>query len=73
MPANGSLITDYATGTHHDSPFDDNRLVPILVLAPGLAAQAGTGSLLQVAPTLAALLRIPPPAAAKSPALFGLR
>lgn len=73
VPTAGSLITDYKTGTHHDAPFDDNRRVPILVLAPGLAAQRGTGTLLQVAPTLAALLGISAPPAAKSPALFGLR
>jgi hypothetical protein len=73
VPVAGSLITDYATGTHHDAPFDDNRRVPILVLAPNVAAQAGEGTLLQVAPTVAALLRVPPPAAAKSPPLFGLR
>jgi hypothetical protein len=73
VPAEGSLITDYATGTHHDAPFDDNRRVPILVLDPNVKAQQGTGTLLQVAPTVTALLRVPPPPAAKSPALFGLR
>ncbi len=72
VPIAGSLITDYKTGTHHDAPFDDNRKVPILVLAPGLPAQTGTGTLLQVAPTVAALLGIPAPPAAKSPPLFGL-
>ena len=73
VPTAGSLITDYKTGTHHDAPFDDNRKVPILVLAPGLAPQQGTGTLLQVAPTVAALLGIPAPPAAKSPPLFNLR
>jgi predicted AlkP superfamily pyrophosphatase or phosphodiesterase len=73
VPARGSLITDYKTGTHHDAPFDDNRKVPILVLAPGVAKQSGTGSLLQVAPTVTALLGVPPPVAAKLPPLFGLR
>ncbi len=72
-PVAGSLITDYTTGTHHDAPFDDNRKVPLLVLAPGIAPQQGTASLLQVAPTVAALLGVPAPPAAKSPALFGLR
>ncbi len=72
VPSAGSLITNYTTGSHHDAPFDDNRRVPILVLAPGLAPQAGTGSLLQVAPTVAALLRVPPPPAATEPPLFGL-
>lgn len=73
VPEAGSLISDYRTGTHHDAPFDDNRQVPILVMAPGLAPQAGTGSLLQVAPTLAALLRVPAPEAATQRPLFGLR
>jgi hypothetical protein len=73
VPAAGSLITNYTSGTHHDAPFDDNRHVPILVLAPGLAPQAGSGTLLQVAPTVAALLGVPPPAAASEPPLFGLR
>jgi predicted AlkP superfamily pyrophosphatase or phosphodiesterase len=70
VPAAGSLITDYTTGTHHDAPFDDNRHVPILVMAPGLAAQTGEGSILQVAPTLAALLGIRPPSATSEPPLF---
>jgi hypothetical protein len=72
VPSRGSVITDFTSGSHHDAPFDDNRRVPILVLAPGLPPQAGTGSLLQVAPTVAALLRVPPPAAATEPPLFGL-
>ena len=73
VPAAGSVITNFTSGSHHDAPFDDNRRVPILVLAPGLAPQAGTGSLLQVAPTVAALLGVPPPPAATAPPLFGLR
>ncbi len=70
----GSLITDYRTGTHHDAPYDDNRRVPILVLAPGVSShQDGAVSILQVAPTVAALLGIPAPPSAKLPPLFGLR
>lgn len=73
VPAAGSLISNFPTGTHHDAPFDDNRHVPILVMAPGLAPQrADHGTLLQVAPTLAALLGIPAPEAAKAPPLFGI-
>jgi predicted AlkP superfamily pyrophosphatase or phosphodiesterase len=72
-PVAGSLITDYTSGTHHDAPFDDNRRVPIFVMAPGLAGKTGEGSLLQVAPTVAALLGIPPPAAATAKPLFGLQ
>ncbi len=72
MPTAGSLISDYKSGTHHDAPFDDNRLVPILVRAPGLAGQLGTGTLLQIAPTVASLLGMPAPAAATEKPLFGL-
>lgn len=72
VPVAGSLITDYKTGTHHDAPFDDNRQVPILVYAPGRvpAGAIAEGTLLQVAPTTAALLGVPPPRGATSPALF---
>jgi len=73
VPQRGSLISEYTSGTHHDSPFDDNRLVPLFVMAPGLAPQTATASLLQVAPTVAALLGIPPPARATERPLFGLR
>jgi len=72
IPQRGSLISEYATGTHHDAPFDDNRFVPLFVMAPGLAPQTGTASLLQVAPTVAALLGIPPPDHATERPLFGL-
>lgn len=71
-PSAGSGITSYPGGTTHDSPVDDNRRVPILVKAPGLAHQTGAGSLLQVAPTLSALLGIEPPEGAKAPPLFGI-
>ncbi|MDX2092867.1 MAG: alkaline phosphatase family protein [Kofleriaceae bacterium] len=73
-PVRGSLLTDYTAGTHHDAPNDDNRLVPILVMAPGMKPQQqARGSLLQVAPTVAALLGIAPPAQATAPPLFGLK
>lgn len=69
----GSLITEYKTGTGHDAPSDDDRQVPILIKAPGVVPQQGQGTLLQVAPTLAALLGIDPPQAATSPTLFGIK
>lgn len=72
-PMAGSSITAYTAGSAHDAPFDDNRRVPILVEAPGVAHQVGDGSLLQVAPTLAALLGIDPPKAAREPPLFGIK
>jgi hypothetical protein len=65
-PVAGSLITNYTEGTGHDAPFADNQRVPILVKAPGVAPRTVQGSLLQVAPTLAALLGIPPPPAARA-------
>lgn len=72
-PVRGSLVTDYTAGTHHDAPSDDNRFVPILVMAPGLKPQRqDRGSLLQVAPTVSALLGIAPPAQASATPLFGL-
>lgn len=72
-PIAGSVITAYRSGTSHDAPFDDNRRVPILIEAPGVAHQLGDGSLLQVAPTLAALLGVPPPEDAHEPTLFGIQ
>ncbi len=72
-PHRGYVISDYKTGTHHDAPNADNQEVPILVRAPGLAPQTvERGSLLQVAPTLAALLGVPPPASATESPLFGI-
>jgi hypothetical protein len=70
--AQGSVITDAKFGTGHDAPSDDNRLVPILVKAPGLAPRHDLGTTLQVAPTLAALLGVAPPAAAREKPLFGI-
>ena len=72
-PTAGSGITTYTGGTTHDAPFDDNRRVPILVKAPGVAHQLGDGTLLQVAPTLAALLGIDPPEGAREPTLFDIQ
>ena len=72
VPARGSVISGATFGTGHDAPFDDNTKVPILVMAPGLSPQMATGSLLQVAPTLAALLNIPAPEASTMPPLLGL-
>ncbi|HUS29672.1 MAG TPA: alkaline phosphatase family protein [Kofleriaceae bacterium] len=69
----GSLISEYKAGTGHDAPYDDNRHVPILIKAPGVKAQQGQGTLLQVAPTVAALLGIDPPSAARAPTLFKIQ
>ena len=72
-PTSGSMISAYKGGTSHDAPFDDNRRIPILVKAPGVAPQQGDGTILQVAPTLAALLGISPPEAAREPPLFRIQ
>lgn len=65
------MATIYFTGTSHGSANPEDRTVPIMVMAPGW--QPGVidepVSMLQVAPTLAELLRIPPPEAAVAPAL----
>jgi predicted AlkP superfamily pyrophosphatase or phosphodiesterase len=72
-PKRGFVITEYKTGTHHDAPNPDNQHVPILVRAPGLAPQTiERASLLQVAPTIAALLGVPPPEAATEEPLFAI-
>jgi predicted AlkP superfamily pyrophosphatase or phosphodiesterase len=72
-PKRGFVITEYKTGTHHDAPNPDNQHVPILVRAPGLAPQTiDRASLLQVAPTVTALLGVPPPGAATEKPLFGI-
>ena len=63
VPARGSIVSEYQVGTHHDAPFEDNRFVPVLVMAPGVVPAAGaTASLLQVAPTVERLLGLPSPA-----------
>ena len=72
VPKRGWVISEYPTGTQHDSPNDDNRKVPILVMGPGIVPQTATGSQLQVAPTVAALLGISPPPAATEKPLFVL-
>lgn len=67
----GSVISPYVTGTHHDAPSDHNRQVPLLVVAPGVAPRLETRPLttLSVAPTVAALLGVAPPAEAHAPPL----
>jgi hypothetical protein len=71
-PRAGSVLTQAKFGTGHDAPNDDNRRVPVIVVAPGLAPRHDVGTTLQVAPTLAALLGVAPPATATAPALFGI-
>lgn len=70
VPKRGWMISDYVIGTQHDGPNDDNRQVPILVMGSGIAPQTASGSQLQVAPTVAALLGISAPPAATAKPLF---
>jgi predicted AlkP superfamily pyrophosphatase or phosphodiesterase len=69
IPTDGSLVTTYTSGTSHDAPSDDNRHVPLILRVPGQQRRSGPASILSVAPTLAALLGIPPPPAATAPPL----
>ena len=52
--------------TAHGSPWAYDREVPVVVMAPGYepGVRDTTPSMLQLAPTLAAILGVPPPAAA---------
>jgi len=61
--------------TNHISPNPADRAVPLAVIAPGRARHTVRRevSTLQVAPTLARLLGVPPPHAAAAPDLFGAR
>ncbi len=66
-----SIITEYAVGINHGSPHDYDRQVPVIVYAPGDPRWSSPRtvstpvSTLQAAPTLAELLGISAPPAAK--------
>lgn len=67
VPTRGSSLSGgYQTGTSHGSPSREDRFVPVLVTAPGLAPATleKPVSMLQVAPTVSALLGIDSPPAA---------
>jgi len=61
-----SLIAYSPTGTNHGAPTDWDRLVPVVVAAPGSSPRREDDrtSMLRVAPTLASLLGVSPPAMA---------
>jgi hypothetical protein len=71
-PDAGNVVTNNTFGTGHDSPSADTLHVPIIVMAPGVTPQHGSGTTLQIAPTVAALLGVDPPSAAKASPLFGI-
>lgn len=67
-PARYCLISaEWTTGTGHGTPSDEDRFVPVIVRGPGFrpGRRSRPVSMLQVAPTVAALLQIPPPPAAR--------
>lgn len=69
----GALLDDEASEcTAHGSPSLHDREVPLVVVAPGTAAREASEavSMLRVAPTIATLLGVPPPAAAEEPGLL---
>lgn len=70
--AENYLLTRYTTGTGHGAPSLHDRQIPLIVSAPGWTpgrvADAQV-SILQIAPTVASLLGVGAPPAAKSPAL----
>jgi phosphoglycerol transferase MdoB-like AlkP superfamily enzyme len=73
-PAPGSILggDKYKFGTTHGSGNPSDTTVPLALLAPGLTLRRDPSpvSPLRVAPTLAKLLGIPAPPAAKEPPLF---
>ena len=71
-PGPGSLILDReGDAISHGSANDDDRLVPVILWGPGVPAgrHETVVSTLQVAPTLARFLAIPPPPGAHEPPL----
>jgi arylsulfatase A-like enzyme len=72
LTAPGSqYIGDHPYGAGHGNDSEEERTVPVIVRAPGLAPARHDQpvSFLRVAPTLSALLGIPPPPAAAEPPL----
>lgn len=60
--APGVLVSDYASGTHHDAASDDNRFVPLLLWGAGAQPRLPPNpTTLMVAPTLATLLGLAVP------------
>lgn len=71
-PAENHVFTRWPTGTGHGGYSPSDRFVPVLVYAPGWSARRIENrqiSILQVAPTIAKLLGISAPPAARAPAL----
>ena len=64
-------VGDHPFGAGHGGDSEEERTVPVIIRAPGLAPARHdeTVSFLRVAPTLSALLGVPPPPAATEPPL----
>ncbi|HLU67971.1 MAG TPA: alkaline phosphatase family protein [Kofleriaceae bacterium] len=64
-------VGDHPFGAGHGGDSAEERVVPVVIRAPGRAParHEGTVSFLRVAPTLSALLGVPPPPAATEPPL----
>lgn len=62
----------HPTGTSHGSPWSYDRRVPLLLVGAGIQPGEGTEpvDVRQVAPTVAALLGVPPPAQAEQPPVW---
>jgi predicted AlkP superfamily pyrophosphatase or phosphodiesterase len=73
-PGHYSLTSSHIhkSGTGHGSPNPEDRVVPVIVSVPGLApsVERDVVSMLRVAPTIAKMLGVPPPSAAKEPPLY---
>jgi predicted AlkP superfamily pyrophosphatase or phosphodiesterase len=72
LPAPGSqYIGDHPWGAGHGAGSVEERNVPLLIRVPGQSPAVRTEpvNFLQIAPTLAALLGVPPPPGAKEPPL----
>jgi hypothetical protein len=76
IPQPGVLVTSYAEGTGHGSPHGYDTHVPVLAIGagvPALGKRTEPKSSLIVAPTVAALLGIDPPATAKEKPAFEMK
>jgi hypothetical protein len=60
-------------GTNHGTPWPYDRQVPVIFWGAGVSKTmpATPLSALRIAPTISALLRVPPPSTAREPALPG--
>jgi hypothetical protein len=76
IPRPGVLVTGYPEGTSHGSPHEYDTHVPVLAFGagvPALGKRTEPKSSLIVAPTIAALLGMEPPASAKEKPAFEVK